>query len=101
MSSQFTVDLEQLDRIVARLNGLAGFLHDQLDELDRKVKTLSGGSWESSAATAYNDAHTQWLASAREFADGVATVSDAAKKAHSRYTNAVTVNRRILASGQA
>ncbi|WP_067670325.1 WXG100 family type VII secretion target [Nocardia miyunensis] len=101
MSSEFTVDLEQLDRIVSRLSGLAEFLHDHLNELDRKVRTLSGGSWESKAASAYNDAHTAWLSSAREFAEGVATMSDAAQKAHGRYTNAVDVNRRILQSGQA
>lgn len=95
------MDLEQLDRIVARLNGLAEFLHDHLNELDRKVQALSGGSWESKASSAYNSAHTAWLASAREFADGVAAVSDSAQKAHGRYTNAVDVNRRILQSGQA
>ena len=101
MSAKFTVDLEELDRIVARLSGLSGFLRDHLDELDRKVKTLSSGSWESAAASAYTDAHTRWLASANEFAVGVATVSDAAQQAHSRYTTAVDTNRRILQSGQA
>jgi WXG100 family type VII secretion target len=101
VSSKFTVDLEQLDRIVARLTGLAGFLHEHLDELDHQVKTLSGGSWESAAASAYRDAHTQWLASAKEFADGVAAVSDAAKEAHGRYADAVTTNRRMLQTGQA
>ena len=102
MSSKFEVDLAELDRIVARLSGLAGFLHDHLNELDIKVKTLqSGGSWESTAASAYNDAHSQWLASAKEFADGVAAMSDAAKKAHGRYTTAIGTNRRTLQSGQA
>jgi WXG100 family type VII secretion target len=61
MSSQFSVNLDQLDQIVSRLNGLAGFLHDHLDELDHKVAALQAGSWESAAASAYTDAHTQWL----------------------------------------
>ncbi|WP_062982868.1 WXG100 family type VII secretion target [Nocardia anaemiae] len=101
MSSQFSVDLDQLDRIVSRLNGLAGFLHDHLDELDHKVAALHSGSWESAAASAYADAHSQWLTAAREFAEGVAAVSDAAQKAHGRYTRAIDVNRRMLQSGQA
>jgi WXG100 family type VII secretion target len=100
VSSEFTVDLDQLDRIVSQLSGLAGFLQEHLNELDRRVKHLSTGSWESAAATAYSDAHTRWLASAKEFASGVAEMSDAAKKAHSRYTSAIGTNRRILESGQ-
>ncbi|WP_216893817.1 WXG100 family type VII secretion target [Nocardia alni] len=100
MSSRFSVELEQLDRIVARLNDLAGFVHDHLDELDRRVQTLSSDGWDGVAASAYRDAHARWLASAREFADGIATAGDAAKKAHGRYTGAVDVNRRILRSGQ-
>ncbi len=75
-------------------------MHDHLDELDRRVQTLSGGGWDGAAASAYHDAHAQWLSSAREFADGVAKVSDAANKARGRYTGAVDVNRRILRSGQ-
>ena len=77
MSSEFTVDLDQLDRIVTQLSGLAGFLREHLDELDRKVETLAADSWESSAATAYSEAHARWLASAKEFTDGVAEMSDA------------------------
>ncbi|MFE9325685.1 WXG100 family type VII secretion target [Nocardia sp. NPDC052278] len=100
MSSQFSVDLDQLDRIVSRLNGLAGFLHDHLDELDHKVAALHNGSWESTAASAYADAHNQWLTAAREFAEGVASMSDAAQKAHGRYTRAIDVNQRMLQSGQ-
>ncbi|WP_225731090.1 MULTISPECIES: WXG100 family type VII secretion target [unclassified Nocardia] len=100
MSSEFSVDLDQLDQIVSRLNGLAGFLRDHLDELDRKVATLRRGSWESAAANAYSEAHTQWLTAAREFADGVAAMSAAAQQAHGRYTRAVDVNRRMLESGQ-
>ncbi|MBF6327562.1 WXG100 family type VII secretion target [Nocardia transvalensis] len=100
MGSKFTVDLDQLDQIVSRLNGLAGFLRDHLDELDRRAKALGNGSWESAAATAYAEAHTQWLAAAREFAEGVAAMSDAAQKAHGRYTRAIEVNRRMLQSGQ-
>ncbi|MCM6776052.1 WXG100 family type VII secretion target [Nocardia sp. CDC159] len=100
MSSQFAVDLDRLDQIVSRLNGLAGFLHDHLEELDRRVNALRNGSWESAAAAAYAQTHAQWLAAAREFAEGVAAMSDAAHKAHGRYTQAIDINRRMLQSGQ-
>ncbi|WP_433523021.1 WXG100 family type VII secretion target [Nocardia pseudovaccinii] len=99
MSSQFSVDLDQLDQIVSRLNGLAGSLHDHLDELDHKVAALHSGSWESAAASAYAEAHSQWLAAAREFAEGVAAVSDAACKAHTRYSTAADVNKQMLQGG--
>jgi WXG100 family type VII secretion target len=101
MSSEFSVDLDQLDQIISRLNGLSGFLQDHLDQLDRKVASLSGGGWESAAANAYTNAHTQWASSAREFADGVAELRDAVHKAHGRYSRAIDVNRRMLQSGQA
>ncbi|WP_067894982.1 WXG100 family type VII secretion target [Nocardia vaccinii] len=101
MSSKFTVDLDQLDQVVARLTGLAGFLTEHLDQLDHKIQALPEGSWKSAAATAYKDAHTRWLAAACEFTDGVSTAADAAQKAHGRYTDAVATNYRMLRSGQA
>ncbi|MFF0492771.1 WXG100 family type VII secretion target [Nocardia sp. NPDC004068] len=101
MNSEFTVNLEQLDRIVSRLSGLSGFVRDHLDELDRRVAALHSGSWESAAATAYAEAHREWVSAAGEFAEGVAAMSDVAARAHGRYSRAVEVNRRMLQSGQA
>ncbi|RDI64550.1 WXG100 family type VII secretion target [Nocardia pseudobrasiliensis] len=100
MSSEFKVDLDELDRVVSRLNALSAFVSEHLDGLDDKVKALHSGSWESAAATAYADAHAQWLAAAREFAQGIADMSEAAQQAHGRYTSAIDVNRRMLQSGQ-
>jgi WXG100 family type VII secretion target len=98
MSSEFSVNLDQLDQVVSRLNGLAGFLRDHLQELDRKVANLTNGSWESVAATAYADAHAQWAASAKEFADGVAAMSDTGRLAHNSYTAAISLNSGISKS---
>jgi hypothetical protein len=42
LTTEFTVDLDHLDEIVSRLAGLAGFVADNLDEIDNKVATL----WE-------------------------------------------------------
>ncbi|MFQ6391994.1 WXG100 family type VII secretion target [Nocardia sp. KC 131] len=95
MSSHFSVDLDHLDQIVSRLSGLAGFVADHLDEIDDKVAVLHGSGWESVAAQAYADAHRQWVTGAREFAEGIRDMSDAARKAHDRYTTAIELNRQM------
>ncbi|MVU81112.1 WXG100 family type VII secretion target [Nocardia sp. ET3-3] len=92
MTSEFSVNLEQLDQVVSQLGKLADFLRNHLDELDQKAESLTGGSWESAAASAYTEAHNQWSTSAKEFADGVADTSEAARLAHSSYTTVISLN---------
>ncbi|MFD3705238.1 WXG100 family type VII secretion target [Nocardia sp. NPDC058658] len=99
MGSEFSVDMDQLDQIVARLAGLAGFVTQHLDEIDDRVATLNGTNWEGLAATAYQVAHQQWSIGARTFAEGVTDMSDAAKTAHGRYTRAADINKRMLQQG--
>ncbi|MBF6208407.1 WXG100 family type VII secretion target [Streptomyces gardneri] len=99
MNSRFSVDLDHLEEIVARLSGLAGFIGEHLDEIDDRVATLTGTGWESIAARAYAEAHTQWVTGAREFVEGVRDMSDAAKAAHTRYTRAVDTNYKMFSQG--
>lgn len=96
MATEFSVDLEHLDHVVARLTGLAGFLAENLDDIDDKVAALQGTGWEGLAAQAYADAHRQWSTGAREFTEGVRTVADAAKTAHTRYSRAIDLNSKML-----
>jgi WXG100 family type VII secretion target len=98
MSSEFTVDIQRLDDLVTRLSNLAGYLTEQLDLIDDKVAALDG-AWETLAAAAYRDAHRLWSTGAREFATGLADISDAARTAHTRYTTAAEVNRKMLQGG--
>ncbi|WP_405177645.1 WXG100 family type VII secretion target [Nocardia sp. NBC_01377] len=70
MSSEFQVDLEHLDEIVARLAGLAGFISEYLDEIDSRVGGLTNTGWESVAAQAYAELHREWVTGAREFTEG-------------------------------
>lgn len=91
--------MDQLDQIVARLAGLAGFVADHLDDVDDQVAKLKGTSWEGLAADAYQVAHQQWITGAREFAEGIRDMSDAAKAAHGRYSTAADANKRMLQSG--
>lgn len=94
-SSAFSVDLEKLDNLAARIGGLAGFISDQLAAIDQKAKEV-GATWSGGAAAAYSDAHTKWLAGATDVQEGLAEVRTAAKAAHEAYTGAVAANLRIL-----
>lgn len=95
-ADDFGVDLEELDQIIAKLTGLAGFLTDTFDEIDRRVKTLNNGSWDGVAAQAYTDVYNKWLSGAREFTQGVSDATDAAREAHGHYTQAVDINGKML-----
>jgi WXG100 family type VII secretion target len=97
--SEFSVNIDDLDQLVARLSGLVGFIEDHLDEIDDKVATLTGTGWEGVAAQAYSDAHRQWVTGAREFTDGVRNMSDAAGRARTRYSTAADINKQMLQSG--
>ncbi|KAA8884300.1 WXG100 family type VII secretion target [Nocardia colli] len=99
MTDQFTVDLQELEQIIARLSGLAGFIAEHLDEIDDKIATLRGTGWEGVAAQAYSEAHEQWIEGAREFTDGIRDMSDAAKSAHTAYTEAADTNTKMMRSG--
>lgn len=99
MGSEFNVDLDDLEQIVAKLGGFAGFIADHLDEIDDKVAGLVGTGWESVAADAYQVAHQKWSAGARDFVEGIRDMSTAAKTAHTRYINAIDMNLRMLQGG--
>ncbi|WP_435593163.1 WXG100 family type VII secretion target [Nocardia sp. bgisy118] len=99
MSSQFSVDLDHLDEIVTKLSALAGFIGEHLDEIDDRVATLTGTGWESIAAQAYAEAHREWVTGAREFVEGVRDMSDAARKAHGRYSGAIDLVHRMMTGG--
>ncbi len=70
----FSVNLAQLDDLVARLTGLTGFLTDTFDAIDHQVTSLHNGSWDGIAAQAYADAHQAWSSEAHEFAQALPTL---------------------------
>ncbi|MGY4103920.1 WXG100 family type VII secretion target [Nocardia sp. R16R-3T] len=99
MTNPFSVDLDELEQIISRLSGLAAFVADHLDEIDERITTLRGTGWEGVAAQAYSEAHQQWISGAREFAEGIRDMSDAAKSAHGAYSEAAEVNSKMMRSG--
>ncbi|WP_181725310.1 WXG100 family type VII secretion target [Nocardia gipuzkoensis] len=95
MSSRFTVDIDQLEQVTTQLTGLAGFIEDQLDGLDSRVAAILSGSWNGVAAEAFGDAHSQWMAAAKELVDSIRTSSSAARQARDRYVTAADLNRQM------
>lgn len=95
MSGEFAFDFDEIEQLVARLSGLAGFIDEHLDEIDRRVAVIAESGWGGRAADAYQVAHQQWVSGAREFATGIHEMSDAAGIAHDSYTRAMEANLKM------
>ncbi|MBH0776130.1 WXG100 family type VII secretion target [Nocardia bovistercoris] len=91
----FSVDLDQLDDLAARMRGYADAVAERLSELEQKAKEAEA-VWAGSAAVAYRQAHTEWVAGVTDMREGLAALEAAVKTAHTGYTDAVTEGRRIL-----
>ncbi|WP_067819191.1 WXG100 family type VII secretion target [Nocardia inohanensis] len=94
-ASAYSVDLEKLDNLAARIGGLAGFIADQLTAIDQKAKEV-GATWSGGAAAAYAEAHAKWHTGATDVQEGLTAVQASVKTAHQAYTGAVAANLRIL-----
>ncbi|MBC7304439.1 MAG: WXG100 family type VII secretion target [Nocardia sp.] len=86
-----SVNLEQLDSVIARMQGFEGFFDDQIEAFDTAISKLQSG-WEGDAATAQETAHRRLVAAATEIREGVETMRRAAQAAHSNYTEAIAAN---------
>ncbi|MFW0793285.1 WXG100 family type VII secretion target [Gordonia sp. CPCC 205515] len=95
MTDEFRVDLDELDSVVQRLTQFDKLIGEQLTHIDQLVTNLHG-SWSGLAATAHAEAHRTWAAGAKTFHDGVTEMGTVAKNAHTHYTRAQSVNRRML-----
>ncbi|MFR9772040.1 WXG100 family type VII secretion target [Nocardia sp. SC052] len=91
----FSVELEKLENLAARIRGFAGLLADQLAAIDQKVKEVDAAS-AGAAMVAYREAHDEWLAGATDIAEGLTALEEAVNLAHDGYTGAVAKGLRIL-----
>ncbi|MEU1998358.1 WXG100 family type VII secretion target [Nocardia gamkensis] len=91
----FSVDLDKLENLAARIRGFAGLLSDQLAAIDQKVKEVDAAS-AGAAMVAYREAHDEWLAGASDIREGLTALEEAVKIAHDGYTGAVAEGLRIL-----
>ncbi|MBH0781425.1 WXG100 family type VII secretion target [Nocardia bovistercoris] len=97
MSAEFSVDLAHLDQLIARLAGLSGFVSEYLENLNSLVSSLlASGEWSGVAASAYTDAHEEWVVGAREMAEGLTLIHNSARVAHAAYADAESMNLRMV-----
>ncbi|WP_068057240.1 WXG100 family type VII secretion target [Nocardia xishanensis] len=91
----FSVDLDKLEDLAARMRGYAAAVADRLAEIEQKAKEVEG-VWVGTAALAYREAHAEWAKGVTDMQEGLAALEAAVKVAHEGYTSAVSENRRIL-----
>lgn len=91
----FSVDLEHLDAVTARMRGLKGYVADQLAALDSAANAAML-NWSGEAATAYQVAHREWADGATDIQDGLTAMESAAQIAHANYSGAMTKNLKRL-----
>lgn len=94
-SDGFAVDLDHLDLVTTQIRGFAGFVADQLAALEAQAKTVSG-LWTGAAASAYDEAHREWVEGALEVKSGAEKMETAARAAHGNYGAATTSNRKMF-----
>ncbi|MBF6250271.1 WXG100 family type VII secretion target [Nocardia farcinica] len=94
-AESFSVDLDKLENLAARIRGFAGLLSEQLAVIDQKAKEVDATS-AGAAMVAYLEAHDEWLAGATDIREGLTALEAAVKIAHEGYTGAVAEGLRIL-----
>ncbi|MFC9432328.1 WXG100 family type VII secretion target [Nocardia sp. NPDC057030] len=91
----FSVDLDKLEELAARMRAYKAAVADRLAQLEAKAKEVEG-VWGGAAAVAYSNAHAEWVAGVTDMQDGLAALETALKTAHDSYTNASSQTLRIL-----
>lgn len=91
----YSVDLEHLDAVTARIGGLHGFITESLAGLDSRI-AAAHQEWTGAAADKHTEAHREWAAAAQEAAEAIAAMRAAARTAHTAYGDTVAANCRVL-----
>jgi WXG100 family type VII secretion target len=94
---RYSVDLDELDRVIADMTAFEGRLTKHLAALDATVATLHG-TWSGDAARAQKAAHDRWTKGAKELHKALAEMKAAAARAHRNYTSAGEANVRMWRS---
>ncbi|WP_054813987.1 WXG100 family type VII secretion target [Nocardia arizonensis] len=93
-SRDFTVDIDELDDLVSRVNGFIGFLTESLEGLNHRIAAVQQ-NWQGLAATAQEDAYREWATGAAEVVDGITEMRTAAVTARDSYVAAAEMNLRM------
>ncbi|WP_051193189.1 WXG100 family type VII secretion target [Nocardia jiangxiensis] len=79
----YSVDLDHLDAVTARIAGLHSFITDSLSGLDSRI-AATHQDWTGAAAEKHAEAHREWMKAATEARDGIEAMRAAAETAHPR-----------------
>jgi WXG100 family type VII secretion target len=92
---EYRVDLEHLDEVTARIEGLRGFVTESLREVEERIATVQQ-SWNGEAADRHAEAHAEWVTAAERVRAGIEKMRASAQAAHGHYGDAVAANLRTL-----
>lgn len=87
----YGVDLDELDHLVADLQGCESRLDDLAAALERETAALHD-VWEGLAAEAQREAHEEWVQGQTTMREALGRLRAAARTAHGNYTAAVEAN---------
>lgn len=91
----YSVDLDHLDTVTARIAGLTGFITESLAGLDSRI-AAAHQEWTGAAAAKHAEAHQEWMKAATAARDGIEAMRKAAKTAHTSYTECLAANNKTL-----
>lgn len=98
MTRAYRVDLVAVDDVVARLTGFENYLSDRLDELEARVERMRG-RWSGTGYDGYTDAQREWDSGAEEMKRGITQMREAARTAHTSYSNVIATNAKMFGRG--
>jgi len=87
----YTLDPDDLDDVVVRLEGCEAALLTLADDLDKQMAVLKE-TWEGLAAQAHAEAHQEWAQGMRAMRQAMVDLRSAARLAHGTYLAAGDAN---------
>lgn len=87
----FTVDSDELDEVIGRLEKTESALERLTADLARQMATLQE-TWEGLSAEAQKEAHEEWTKGMVAMRAAMADLRAAARSAHGNYTAAADAN---------
>lgn len=99
MTGGYSVDLDELARVVERMARCHAALHDLAGDVETEVATLHD-EWSGLAREAHAVQHTAWGSGFADMREALAAMREAGRGAHDNYVAATDANlvmwRRLL-----
>lgn len=91
---RYSVDPDELDRIIGRLTRCETALEMLTEDLGRQVARLQD-TWDGLASVAQAEAHEEWTTGMRAMRASLRELRSAARDAHENYTRAIEANQSM------